>query len=176
MADIRPRNILVIVSDQHHPGVVGYRGHPHVQTPHLDRLASEGFHFTRAYCASPICVPSRMSLITGQYFHRKRVCRDQAGCLSPGENPYRHAILRSPNTMRSFCATIGFSSPTGGGNILGTAMAQLRPCSIFRPIPGKCMTFPETLIAPVCSGPAANACSPSVIPKWRVAGQNSSKG
>jgi len=63
-------NILFIISDQHHPRMTGYRGHPHVQTPNLDRLAREGAHFTRAYCTNPICTPSRMSMITGQYTHR----------------------------------------------------------------------------------------------------------
>jgi choline-sulfatase len=63
-------NILLIMSDQHHPRITGYRGHPHVQTPHLDRLAGEGAHFMRAYCTNPICTPSRMSMLTGQYTHR----------------------------------------------------------------------------------------------------------
>ena len=65
-----PANILFIMSDQHHPRMTGYRGHPHVQTPHLDRLAREGAHFTQACCTNPICTPSRMSMITGQYTHR----------------------------------------------------------------------------------------------------------
>jgi choline-sulfatase len=63
-------NILLIMSDQHNPQVVGYRGHPYVQTPHIDQLARDGAHFTRAYCTNPICTPSRMSMITGQYSHR----------------------------------------------------------------------------------------------------------
>ena len=63
-------NILVICSDQHHPLMTGYRKHAFVQTPNLDRLAQNGTHFTRAYCNSPICVPSRMSFITGKYVHQ----------------------------------------------------------------------------------------------------------
>ena len=65
-----PPNILVICSDQHHPHMSGYRGHARVQTPNLDRLAAQGTHFTRAYCTSPICTPSRMSFITGKYVHQ----------------------------------------------------------------------------------------------------------
>ena len=63
-------NILVICSDQHHPRISGYRGHPHARTPHLDRLAAQGTRFTRAYCTSPVCTPSRMSFITGKYPHQ----------------------------------------------------------------------------------------------------------
>ncbi len=59
-------NILVIMSDQHHPRITGYRGHPHVQTPNLDRLAREEAQFTRATCTNPICTPSRMSMITAK--------------------------------------------------------------------------------------------------------------
>ncbi len=62
-------NILVICSDEHHPLMSGFRGHHQVKTPNLDRLAARGTHFTRAYCNNPICVPSRMSFITGKYAH-----------------------------------------------------------------------------------------------------------
>lgn len=65
----RTPNILVICSDEHNPRMAGYRNHPYVKTPNLDRLATEGVHFTRAYCNSPVCGPSRMSFITGKYVH-----------------------------------------------------------------------------------------------------------
>ena len=63
-------NILVICSDEHHPAKLGYRGHDVVGTPNIDRIAAEGVHFTRAYCNSPICGPSRMSFMTGKYVHQ----------------------------------------------------------------------------------------------------------
>ncbi|MCZ0940552.1 MAG: sulfatase-like hydrolase/transferase, partial [Caldilineaceae bacterium] len=60
-------NILLIMSDEHDPAVAGCYGHPLVQTPHLDRLAAGGVLFENAYCNNPICVPSRMSFLTGKY-------------------------------------------------------------------------------------------------------------
>ncbi|CAG7615608.1 sulfatase-like hydrolase/transferase [Paenibacillus allorhizosphaerae] len=63
-------NIVVICSDQHHPLITGYRGHPFIKTPHLDQLAAEGTHFTSAYSNCPVCTPSRMSFITGKYPHQ----------------------------------------------------------------------------------------------------------
>ncbi len=63
-------NILVICSDEHHPLMSAYRGHSIVQTPNLDKLAARGTAFTRAYCNSPLCTPSRMSFITGKYVHQ----------------------------------------------------------------------------------------------------------
>jgi choline-sulfatase len=66
----RPPNLLVIVSDEHDGALLGAAGHPHVQTPNLDRLAATGTLFQRAYCAGPVCVPSRLSLLTGRYPHQ----------------------------------------------------------------------------------------------------------
>lgn len=60
-------NILFICSDQHSWRFTGYAGHPLVQTPNLDRLAERGTVFESAYCGSPVCVPSRASLMTGMY-------------------------------------------------------------------------------------------------------------
>lgn len=65
------QNLLVICSDEHHPLMTAYRGHPHVRTPNLDRLAENGTHFTRAYCTSPVCTPSRMSFITSMFIRSK---------------------------------------------------------------------------------------------------------
>lgn len=60
----RAKNLLFLFSDQHAASVLGAAGDPHVQTPALDRLAARGTRFENAYCASPICVPSRMSMLT----------------------------------------------------------------------------------------------------------------
>ena len=65
-------NILVITSDQHHPRIGGYLGHPYIQTPNLNGLAADGTIFRHAYCASPVCTPSRASFLTGQYVHQNR--------------------------------------------------------------------------------------------------------
>ena len=65
-ADQRP-NIVFILSDQHASNVLGCYGDSIVRTPNLDKLATEGVRFENTYCASPICVPSRMSLLTGRY-------------------------------------------------------------------------------------------------------------
>lgn len=58
-------NLLVIVSDQHSPDAIAGKGHPAVKTPALDRLMSSGVSFDSAYCAYPMCTPSRASFMTG---------------------------------------------------------------------------------------------------------------
>jgi len=59
-------NVLVVMTDQQAPQFTGVYGHPIAQTPHLDRLAREGVVFDNAYTNCPICVPSRMSFLTGR--------------------------------------------------------------------------------------------------------------
>ena len=65
----RRPNFLIIMSDEHGPMFSGTYGHPLIQTPHLDSLAEQGVLFENAYCNSPLCVPSRMSFMTGRYIH-----------------------------------------------------------------------------------------------------------
>ena len=55
----RAVNVLVLMSDQHNPKVLGCAGSDVVQTPNLDALAASGTRFTSAYTNSPICVPAR---------------------------------------------------------------------------------------------------------------------
>ncbi len=66
MAEPRP-NILWLCSDQQRWDTIGRLGNPHIQTPTLDALAAEGTAFRRAYTQSPICTPSRASMLTGRY-------------------------------------------------------------------------------------------------------------
>lgn len=60
-------NLLLITTDQQRADHLGLKGLSAIRTPHLDRLGTEGVHFDRAYCASPLCTPSRVSLLTGQW-------------------------------------------------------------------------------------------------------------
>lgn len=60
-------NILWILSDQHNPHVAGFAGNRICRTPNLDRLAASGTVFEGGYCQSPLCVPSRISMLTGKH-------------------------------------------------------------------------------------------------------------
>ena len=61
-----PPNILVIMADQLAPHFIGAYGHEVVKTPHLDALAERGMRFDAAYFNSPLCAPSRFSMMAGQ--------------------------------------------------------------------------------------------------------------
>ena len=62
-------NLVIILSDQHNPRVMGCAGHALVKTPNIDALAARGTRFSSAYTNCPICVPARASLATGRYVH-----------------------------------------------------------------------------------------------------------
>ena len=64
MSDSQP-NILFIISDQMRTEAVGAWGNPLIKTPTLDRLASEGTSFRRAYTPSPVCSPARAAFCSG---------------------------------------------------------------------------------------------------------------
>lgn len=60
-----PPNILVIITDQHSGPVMTQRGYSHIKTPGIDKLAEQGVTFTRGYCAYPVSMSSRRSMMTG---------------------------------------------------------------------------------------------------------------
>lgn len=65
-----PPNFVVIVVDDLRTDEFSAGGHPFLSTPSIDRLATEGASFSRAYHATPLCSPNRASLLTGQYASR----------------------------------------------------------------------------------------------------------
>ena len=65
-----PKNLLILMSDEHDPRYMGCAGHPLVKTPNLDRLAESGTRFSTAYTPCPICVPARASIATGRPVHQ----------------------------------------------------------------------------------------------------------
>src|SRR5438477_7475878 len=65
----KPRNVLLLMSDQHRPHAISIDGDPVARTPNLDALARSSTRFDNAYCSNPVCVPSRASLLTGVYTH-----------------------------------------------------------------------------------------------------------
>ena len=58
-------NIILIVADDMGWYDLGCYGNTFIETPHLDKLASQGIRFTDGYAAAPLCSPSRASLVTG---------------------------------------------------------------------------------------------------------------
>jgi choline-sulfatase len=74
----KPRNVLLIVSDQLAWRALPAYGNTTVRTPHIDRIVKSGVRFENCYCTIPLCQPSRASFWTGRFSH-------QTGVLSNGK-------------------------------------------------------------------------------------------
>ncbi|MDD7985066.1 sulfatase-like hydrolase/transferase [Lentisphaera marina] len=66
-------NVVFILSDDHGWMDYSFMGHPHVKTPHIDRLAGEGLVYDRGYDTASMCRPSLASIVTGLYPHQTAV-------------------------------------------------------------------------------------------------------
>jgi len=63
-----PMNLVILCPDQMRADYLSCYGHPTINTSNIDRLASEGVRFDKAYCAAPLCGPSRISFVTSTRF------------------------------------------------------------------------------------------------------------
>ncbi len=89
-------NVLHILSDQHAAHLLGCENHAQVMTPHLDRLAAEGTRFANAYCQNPICTPSRICYLSGQY------CNNHGYYGLSGPTPGHYGTRPLPNLFGHF--------------------------------------------------------------------------
>lgn len=104
-------NIVLIICDDLNDSVEGFGGHPQAITPNMDRLAKRGVRFLNGHANSPICGPSRASLITGVYPHR-------SGDFGYNQNrraPWRlNKVLRSAVTMPEHFVANGYRVMAAG--------------------------------------------------------------
>ena len=85
---VQQPNILLIITDQQFADAMSSRiGDKYLKTPAMDRLAARGTLFTRAYCANPLCVPSRTSMLTGRYPHETGTQTNKSPKLDADEFP-----------------------------------------------------------------------------------------
>ena len=99
---MEPKNLVVIVDDQHNKKMLGCYGHPTVKTPNLDKLAKRGVRFSNAYTPSPICVSARAAAATGQYVHDIG-CWDNASAYDGKVASWGHRLQQAGNR----CVSIG---------------------------------------------------------------------
>ncbi len=89
---MRRPNILLIYTDQQRWDTIHCAGNEHIITPNLDALAGSGALFDNAFCNNPVCMPSRMSLLTGQYPSALGISTN--GIELPEDVPTLHKILK----------------------------------------------------------------------------------
>ena len=72
--DTKPKNILIIYSDDHSYHALGAAGNKQIKTPNLDKLGKQGMYFTQAHVMGgnqgAICTPSRAMMLTGRYVNK----------------------------------------------------------------------------------------------------------
>lgn len=131
------RNVLFIVSDDLN-NFLGCYGDPRAKTPNIDKLAARGVRFDRAYCAFPLCGPSRNSMLTGLY-------PNSTGILA-NQQIFRQTIpsqVSMPQAFRNagyFAARIGklyhYNVPksigTNGHDDPGSWEMELNPAGVDR--------------------------------------------
>ncbi len=73
VAQDQKMNVVFVLCDDHRFDCLGAAGHPFLETPHIDALASQGAMLTHTYVTPSLCSPRRASILTGQYAHNHRV-------------------------------------------------------------------------------------------------------
>ncbi len=86
-------NVLLIMSDDQGYGDLGFHGNPRIKTPNLDRFARESVRM-KTFCVSPVCSPTRASLMTGRYNYRTGVVNTYLGrsLMHPDETTLAEAL------------------------------------------------------------------------------------
>jgi choline-sulfatase len=99
-------NILLIISDEHNASVLGCYGNQLVRTPNLDALAARGVVFESCYCASPLCVPSRLAFTAGKYV--SRVSAWNNNCRLPADAPALPRLLDAAGYESLLCGKMHY--------------------------------------------------------------------
>jgi arylsulfatase A-like enzyme len=105
---LRP-NILMIMADDVSPDHFGCYGG--AATPNLDRLASRGIRFTRAW-ATPLCMPTRAMMLTGRYAHQNGVWHNALWTLPEGRNARQ--FPRYNLTVAKMLSQAGYATALAG--------------------------------------------------------------
>jgi arylsulfatase A-like enzyme len=109
----KPYNVLFIAIDDLNDWTGFLGGHPQTLTPHMDKLAGEGMVFEKAYCAAPVCNPSRAALLTGY--------RPSTTGVYGNEHFMRgSAVLQNARTIPQYFSDHGYFT-TARGKIFHTA-------------------------------------------------------
>jgi arylsulfatase A-like enzyme len=136
-ADAPRPNVLFIISDDLN-NMLGCYGDPRAKTPNIDRLASRGVRFERAYCSFPLCGPSRNSMLTGLYPNSTGVLANQQ--IFRQTIPSQHSLPQAFRHSGYFAGRIGklyhYNVPnsigTNGHDDPGSWELELNPAGVDR--------------------------------------------
>ena len=119
MPTSRP-NVVLFVSDRQHADTIHAGGTAGIATPHLDRLASDGVLFRRAYTTSPLCSPARMALLSGRYPHDNGMVANHQQRPGPDRMHYPSGVTN----LAGHLGALGYVSAYSGKWHLGSGAAR----------------------------------------------------
>ncbi|MXZ43162.1 MAG: sulfatase-like hydrolase/transferase [Caldilineaceae bacterium SB0666_bin_21] len=135
-------DVVLILTDQWNPRMMGCYGDSTVRTPHLDQLAREGVRFDNAYASSPVCMPARCSLVSGQFPHRHGFWNNFTGLKFPVDRVTLFHVLREQGYTTAKIGKYHLFNPEAGEDhrdhgdyydALGLDWAQELPTSYMGP-------------------------------------------
>ena len=114
-------NLLFIITDQQSATMLSAAGNRWLKTPASDRLAATGVRFEQAYCADPVCLPSRFSFMTGRY-------PSAVGVRHNGSKPSEKVNSMPGKAMGHFFRAAGYETVYGGKVHLPGPMKDVSTC------------------------------------------------
>lgn len=140
------KDILIFLSDQHDGRVMGPMGHPVVRTPNLDALADEGTLFENAYTTCPLCIPARMSLLTGLLPVHTGVYTNR-GSIHPEQATFLHR-LAAVGYETVLCGRMHFEGEDQRHGFTKRIADDITPTAISGQKPSRFGVFSPTLTEP----------------------------
>ena len=125
------KDILMFISDQHAWQQQGYAGDPLVRTPNLDRLAAEGTAMQNNYTSYPLCVPARMSMLSGQLPSRCGIMSNMAA-LDSNRVTFAHC-LNAGGYETVLCGRMHFVGPDQRHGFSKRVAGEMTPIFHNRP-------------------------------------------
>ena len=147
------QNLILIVADDLGWADLGCYGSDLHETPHLDRLASEGVRFTDAYSASPVCTPTRASILTGKHPARLHMTIWRESAKSRGDRRLLQPICLDSlplehQTLAEVLGGQGYYNAHIGKWHLGRAESYPQPHGFHRNVGGTLWGAPQTFWYP----------------------------
>jgi arylsulfatase A len=152
LAAQRPNILFILADDLGWADLASYGSDLH-ETPHLDRLAGEGMRFTDAYAASPVCTPTRVSILTGKHPARLHMTIWREAALERGnrrllEPRCLDSLDVEENTVAEHLRSAGYYNMHLGKWHVGRAEAYPQAHGFHRNIGGTLWGAPQTFWHP----------------------------
>ncbi|MBD3674457.1 MAG: sulfatase [Planctomycetaceae bacterium] len=147
------QNVVLILADDLGWSDLGCFGSDLHETPHLDRLASQGVSFTDAYAASPVCTPTRASILTGKHPARLHMTIWRESALNRGNRQLLEPVCLDSLplehvTLAEVLKEAGFYNAHIGKWHLGRAESYPQPHGFHRNVGGTLWGAPQTFWYP----------------------------